>query len=55
MTVSQTPTSLTAPIDCQFGGVLLANMLVAWFEGELASPLTEESADEHQDHRIAPP
>src|ERR1700680_4353057 len=42
--VSQAPTSLPIPIDSQFGAVLLANMLVAWFEGEPASPLlTEET------------
>ena len=45
-------TSLTTVIDSQSGGVLLANMLVTWLEGEPASLLvTEETVDEPEDQR----
>ena len=33
MAVSETHSSLTAPIDVELGGVLLANMLEGWLRG----------------------
>jgi hypothetical protein len=50
--VSQGPIQLTAPIDTQVGGILIANMLVAWIEQEPTLALTGETVDEHEDHRV---
>src|SRR5712691_8687236 len=46
--------ALHAPIDVGLGGILLANMLVAWLDGDPKVLPTEEAVDESQDRRTSP-
>src|SRR5215472_12978111 len=45
--------TLPIPIDVRVGGLLLANMLVAWLDEEVLST-GEEASHESQDHRTPP-
>jgi hypothetical protein len=54
MAVSETHSSLTAPIDVELGGVLLANMLEGWLQGNPNFSATAEATDEPQDSRSSP-
>src|SRR4029453_3481907 len=54
MAVSEMHSSLTAPIDVELGGVLLANMLEAWLQGNPNFSATAEATDEPQDSRSSP-
>src|SRR5450631_4612541 len=54
MAVSQTPVSLTAPIDLPSGAMLLANMLIAMIEEDPTLMPWAEVSDEHEDHASAP-
>ena len=44
--MSELPSAVYAPIDVELGGVLLANMLVGWLDGDPESSLFVEVADE---------
>src|SRR5579859_90275 len=46
--------STIPPIDVGLGGILLANMLVAWLDGDTKVLPTGEAADESQDRRTSP-
>src|SRR5215468_479048 len=46
--------SMPVPIDVEQGGVLLANMLVAWLDDDLKTLPAGESVDESQDRRTSP-
>src|SRR5437773_1054425 len=46
--------ALHGPIDVGLGGVLLANMLAVWLDGDPKVLPTGEAADESQDHRTPP-
>src|SRR4051794_25681891 len=52
--MKQSRALLHAPIDVEFGGVLLANMLAGWLDSisKISSPV--EAADESPDHRTSP-
>jgi hypothetical protein len=52
MAVSQAHVSCIAPINVQLGGVLLANMLEGWLEGDRSLSATTEGADELNIHRL---
>src|SRR5438105_7113819 len=54
MAVSDAYSSLTVPIDVKLGGVLLANMLAGWLEGNSNFSVTEEAADEPEDYGTPP-
>ena len=54
MAVSETHSSLTAPIDVELGGVLLANMLEGWLQGNPNFSATAEATDEPQDSHAIP-
>jgi hypothetical protein len=42
------------PIDVGLGGILLANMLVAWLDGDPKVLSAGEAVDESQDRRTSP-
>src|SRR6516165_3827366 len=46
--------AIQMPFDVGLGGVLLANMLVAWLDSDSEVSPTEEAVDESQDHRTSP-
>src|ERR1700680_4992511 len=46
--------ALPAPIDARLGGVLLANMLAGWLDGNPEVLSTAETADEPEDYRASP-
>jgi hypothetical protein len=46
--------AIQIPIDVGLGGILLANMLTAWLEGDPKVLSTEEVVDESQDCRTSP-
>src|SRR6516164_7279238 len=48
-------TSLSAPMDTQMGGRLLANMLADWLKNGSGFSSMAEAAHEPQDHGTAPP
>src|SRR5713101_596030 len=50
----QAVSSLHTPIDVGLGGILLANMLVAWLDGDPKVLPTGEAVDESQDRRTSP-
>src|SRR5215472_9717363 len=52
--MSESLAALHAPIDVGLGGVLLANMLAGWLDGDPKVLLPGEAADESQDHRTPP-
>ena len=52
--MSQALSALPAPIDAGLGGVLLANMLEGWLDGDPHCLATAEAVDEPQDHRTSP-
>ena len=52
--MSEALSTLHASIDAGLGGVLLANMLEAWLDGNPRLLPTGEAADEPQDHRTSP-
>src|SRR5437763_2110116 len=54
MAVSDAYSSLRVPIDVKLGGVLLANMLAGWLEGNSNFSVTEEAADEPEDYGTPP-
>src|SRR3954447_12296880 len=51
MAVSGAHSSLTAPFDVKLGGVLLANMLAGWLEGN-PNFSVEETVDEPEGYGI---
>src|ERR1035438_9363775 len=52
--MSGAPSALPATIDAGLGGVLLANMLEGWLDGDPKVLPTAETADEPQDYRTSP-
>src|ERR1039458_5614784 len=48
------PDSRSAPFDPKQGGLLLANMLSAWLDGEPSGEATAEAVDEPKDCRTSP-
>ena len=52
--MSEALSALLAPIDAGLGGVLLANMLEGWLDGDPKALSTAETPDEPQDCRTSP-
>src|ERR1700720_4750833 len=52
--MSHAPASPSAPFDSKQGGLLLANMLSAWLDGEPTGEATVEAVHEPQDRRTSP-
>src|SRR5215472_16095644 len=52
--MSGAPSVLQATIDARLGGVLLANMLAGWLDGDPKVLPTAETADELEDRRTSP-
>src|ERR1700737_2784377 len=52
--MSHPPASPRAPFDSKQGGLLLANMLSAWLDGEPSGEATVEAVHEPQDRRTSP-
>src|ERR1035441_3584163 len=52
--MSETLSALPAPMDARLGGVLLANMLAAWLDGNPEVLSTAETADEPENYRASP-
>src|SRR5712664_4034819 len=52
--MSHAPASRSAPFDPKQGGLLLANMLSAWLDGESTGEATVEAVHEPQDRRTSP-
>ena len=52
--MSHAPASPSAPFDPKQGGLLLANMLSAWLDGEPSGEATVEAVHEPQDRRTSP-
>src|SRR5512132_406201 len=52
--MSQAISALQMPIDVGLGGILLANMLVAWLDSDSQVLPTEEAVDESQNRRTSP-
>src|SRR5215467_2717250 len=50
----QTVSAIQMPFDVGLGGMLLANMLVAWLDSDSEILPPEEAVDESQDHRTSP-
>src|SRR5919109_1341590 len=50
----QAVSAIQMPIDVALGGILLANMLAAWLDGDPKVLSTEEAVDESQDRRTSP-
>src|SRR5216683_1906743 len=50
----QAVSAIQMPIDVGLGGILLANMLVAWLDGDAKVLPTGEAVDESQDRRTSP-
>src|ERR1035438_313971 len=50
----ESPSVVSASMDLQLGGVLLANMLVGWLDGDRESSFFAEAADEYHDQRATP-
>ena len=46
--------STSVPFDLELGSLLLANMLSAWLDSEVAGRGTAEAAHESQNHRASP-
>ena len=49
--MSETSAAVHVPIDVELGGGFLANMLVAWIDGDRQSSFSVEAADEYRDQR----
>jgi len=52
--MSEVLATLPAPIDASWGGVLLANMLAGWLDGNPEVWSTAETADEPENYRASP-
>src|SRR5580704_11587866 len=52
--MSHAPASSSALFDRKQGGLLLANMLSAWLDGEPSGEATVEAVHEPQDRRSSP-
>src|SRR3984957_8349494 len=52
--MSQALSARQLSIDVGLGGILLANMLAAWLDGDPKVLPAEEAVDESQDHRASP-
>ena len=53
LTMRQAVSAIQMPIDVGLGGILLANMLVAWLDGDPKVLPTGEAVDESQDRRTS--